>query len=56
MPIERRRITSEDRRRAVASAVRRQFAEGRVIRITEGMRSAICESAEYRAGRMVGRG
>jgi hypothetical protein len=48
-------ITAEDRRRSVEAAMRRRFAEGRVIRITEGMRRWICESAEYRAGRRVDR-
>jgi hypothetical protein len=53
--ILRRPVTAEDRRRAVEAAMRRHYAAGRVVRITEGMRRRICGSAEYRAGRRVER-
>ena len=53
MTVERRRITAEDRRRAVSAAIRRLGPKR--VRITEGMRRVIVGDPEYRRGREVER-
>ena len=52
MTVERGRITTEDRRRAVHAALVRHWPD-KVLRITEGMRRAIVGDSEYRRGRKV---
>jgi hypothetical protein len=47
--IQTRRVTPADRRAAIIRAAERQ---GRIIRISEGIRRAIVGSAAYRAGRL----